>query len=34
MLSLVARLQITIATHHFVASQLMPPAWKGAQPGG
>jgi hypothetical protein len=33
-LSFSARLQMTIATHHFVASQLMPPAWNGAQPGG
>src|SRR5215467_4006427 len=33
-LSFSARLQITMATHHLVASQLMPPLWKGAQPGG
>src|SRR5215471_1566917 len=33
-LSFSARLQITMATHHLVASQLMPPAWNGAQPGG
>src|SRR6266571_6737624 len=29
-----ARLQMTIAAHHWCASQLMPPDWNGAQPGG